>query len=89
MTAAAPTGLLLPESVLGSEWFAVLAVFVAINTVMYVGLAVAKILPKVHPGDWVRRTYVRAETRGIHPEASETGSERSSAVRGSRDAWRR
>ena len=47
-----------------------LSVFVAINTVMYVGLAVAKILPKVHPGDWVRRTYLRAETRGIHPEAS-------------------
>ena len=35
-------GLLLPESVLSSDWFAVLAAFVAINTVMYVTLAVTK-----------------------------------------------
>ncbi len=89
MTGAAPTGLLLPESVLGSEWFAVLSVFVAINTVMYVGLAVAKILPKLYPRDWLRRTYLRAETRSIHPEASESEPERTSAVHGSRDAWRR
>jgi hypothetical protein len=35
---ALPTGLLLPESILETELFAVLATFVAINTIMYVGV---------------------------------------------------
>ena len=66
-------GILLPESVLASEWFAVLAAFVAINTVMYVTLAVAKTLPKVHPYDLFPRRYTRAETRSIYPAAPEPG----------------
>lgn len=66
-------GILLPESVLSSQWFAVLAAFVAINTVMYVTLAVAKTLPKVHPRDLFPRSYTRAETRSIHPDAEEKG----------------
>ena len=37
-------GILLPEEVLQSEFFAVLAAFVAINTIMYVTLAIAKML---------------------------------------------
>jgi hypothetical protein len=61
-------GLLLPEGFLRSDWFAVLAAFVAINTIMYVALAVATMLPKVHVGDWVRRRYERAETRSIYPD---------------------
>lgn len=65
-------GILFPESVLGSMWFSVLAAFVAINTVMYVALAVAKILPKVHPQDWLPRNYVRSQTRSIYPDADET-----------------
>lgn len=64
--AMAPTGLLLPESILETELFAVLATFVAINTIMYVALAVAKILPKVYVTDWIR-----AETRSIHPAVAE------------------
>ena len=64
-------GLVLPESTLTSFWFSVLAVFVAINTVMYVALAVAKILPKIHPLDWLPRTYVRSQTRSIYPEDEE------------------
>ena len=68
-TAAVPAGLLLPESVLGTGWFAVLAVFVAINTVMYLALAVAKILPKVYPRDWLPRSYARSTTRSIDPDA--------------------
>lgn len=66
-------GILLPESVLSSEWFAILAAFVAINTVMYVTLAVAKTLPKVHFYDLFPRQYTRAETRSIHPDAPEPG----------------
>jgi hypothetical protein len=65
-------GLLLPESVLSSLWFSVLAAFVAINTVMYVSLAVGKILPKIHPRDWLPRTYERAQTRSIYPDLQET-----------------
>ncbi len=64
-------GMLFPESTLGSLWFSVLAAFVAVNTVMYVALAVAKILPKIHPRDWLPRTYVRGQTRSIYPDRDE------------------
>ena len=49
------------------HWFAILATFVAINTVMYAALALAKILPKVNPSDWIRRRNERSETRSIDP----------------------
>ncbi len=65
------TGLLLPESVLTTPWFGVLAAFVALNTVVYVTLAIAKILPKLHPSDLLPRTYVRSQTRSIYPDAPE------------------
>ncbi|MGM7775504.1 hypothetical protein ACSVHC_05705 [Arthrobacter sp. KNU-44] len=67
--ASHPAGILLPEQILHSDWFAVLATFVAINTLMYGALAIAKILPKAHPGDWVRTRNQRSETRSIHPDA--------------------
>lgn len=63
-----PSGLVLPSSVLQSDEFAVLAAFVAINTVMFAALAIAKILPKVHPTDWLRGRNRRVETRSIHPD---------------------
>lgn len=62
-------GILLPESILRNEVFAVLAAFVAINTIVYVTLAVAKILPKLYVGDWIGNRNRRAETRGIRPDA--------------------
>ena len=46
-----------------------LAAFVAINTIVYVTLAVAKILPKVYFSDWIGPRNRRAETRSIHPDA--------------------
>lgn len=61
-------GILLPESVLDSEVFGVLAAFVALNTVMYVALAVAKMLPKVYVSDWVGGRGRRSQTRSIYPE---------------------
>lgn len=64
-----PLGILLPESFLRTPFFGVLAAFVAINTVMYVALAVAKMLPKVYATDHLPRRGRRAETRSIHPEA--------------------
>jgi len=69
MTAKLTTlGMLLPESLLRSEWFAVLAAFVAINTTMYVALAIAKVMPKIYAREVVPRRYQRAETRSIHPD---------------------
>jgi len=47
-----PTGLLLPDSVLAEPWFGVFALFVAFNTVIYLGLTLAKFIPwpaQVHP----------------------------------------
>lgn len=48
----APTGLLLPEGFLETRGFAVFATFVAINTVVYLGLTAAKLVPwpaQTHP----------------------------------------
>lgn len=69
MAIVSPMGVLLPESVLRQEFFAVLAAFVAINTLIYVTLAVAKILPKVYVTDWLSSRSRRRETRSIHPDA--------------------
>ena len=63
-----PQGILLPESFLRSEGFAVLAAFVAINTVIYVALAIAKMLPKIYAADWVDHFDRREETRSIDPQ---------------------
>lgn len=65
---AVSLGILFPESLVRSQGYGVLAAFVAINTVVYVSLAVAKALPKIYVGDHVRREYERAETRSIHPD---------------------
>lgn len=61
-------GVLLPEAVLQSNYFAVLAAFVALNTVMYLALAVAKTLPKMYVSDWVARRNTRSQTRSIYPD---------------------
>ncbi len=60
-------GILLPESFLQTEFFQVLATFVAINTLMYVTLAIAKMLPRLHPSDLLSRRDRRREPRGINP----------------------
>lgn len=64
----ATLGIVFPESLVRSHAFAVLAAFVAINTMVYVTLAVAKTLPKVYAGDHLPRSYERSETRSIHPD---------------------
>jgi len=70
----APAGVLLTEAILYSDWFAIMAAFVAVNTVMYAALAVAKILPRLHAPDW-KRGY-RSETRSIYPEGHASGRAR-------------
>ncbi|TFC52196.1 hypothetical protein E3T26_06140 [Cryobacterium sp. TMT1-21] len=67
----APTGILLPETFLQTDFFAVLATSVAINTVMYAVLAVAKILPRIYLIDWLPSHNRRSETRSIYPDAHE------------------
>jgi hypothetical protein len=46
------SGILLPSSVLSSPWFATLVAFVSLNTLIYVGLTIAKLTRwprQVHP----------------------------------------
>jgi len=69
-SAVVPMGVLLPDSILRNDFIAVLAAFVAINTIVYVTLAVAKILPKFYLRDWLgdpqhppRRRHRRADRR--------------------------
>ena len=64
---------MIPESVLASGWFAALAAFVAINTAIYVTLAIFKTLPRIHVRDYLPRNYQRSETRSIYPDADESG----------------
>jgi hypothetical protein len=62
-------GILLPETVMQTRWFAVLSMFVAVNTVLYLTLAIVKLLPKVYVNDWLPQRNRRAETRSIYPDA--------------------
>jgi len=63
-------GALLPASLMDSGPVRVLAAFVAINTVMYAALALAKILPRVHPSSWFQGANRRAQERSIYPAGS-------------------
>lgn len=74
----ARTGILFPESVLESRFFAVFATFVAINTVIYVVLAVVKILPRPHLSDFLPGRNRRAQERSIFPD----GTDRREALAG-------
>lgn len=69
LPAVVPMGVLLPDSILRNELIAVLAAFVAINTIVYVTLAVAKILPKLYLRDYLSSRNRRSETRSIDPDA--------------------
>lgn len=46
------TGILLPETILGQPWFRTFALFVAFNTIVYLGLTLSKLVPwpaQFHP----------------------------------------
>jgi hypothetical protein len=53
----------------------ILAAFVAINTLMYVCLAILKLLPRFRLPHGMRRRYSRAENRSIHPHAAPDANE--------------
>ena len=61
-------GIVLPQSIMHTSWFAVLSMFVAINTVLYLTLAIIKLLPKAYLSDWVDRRNRRSESRSIYPD---------------------
>jgi diguanylate cyclase (GGDEF)-like protein len=66
-----PTGILLPADVLSSDWFLLLLTIVAFNTIIYVGLTIAKLVPmprQIHPRQ-VRR-WTRA--LGMDPDRDTT-----------------
>lgn len=71
ISAKVPAGIVFPETLLHSDLFAVLAAFVAINTLMYIALAAAKVMPKVYITDWIRQRNRRSQTRSIHPDPLE------------------
>lgn len=73
--AALPAGLVLPENVIHTEAFSVLATFVAINTLMYAALAVVKILPRLHRPAWMSDESRRARDRSIYAALGETPQE--------------
>ena len=64
-------GVVLPEAIIHTHWFAVLSTFVAVNTMVYLTLAMIKILPKAYLSDWVDQRNRRSETRSIYPEPDE------------------
>ena len=64
----------LPESTMHTSWFAALSTFVAINTVVYLTLAVIKLLPKAYLSDWIDHRNRRVESRSIYPEVEGAGA---------------
>lgn len=61
-------GILFPQDFLQSRFFIVLSTLVALNTVIYAALALAKVIPKWYRPSWTRRGRQRAETRSIYPD---------------------
>lgn len=62
-------GIVLPENLMQTRWFAVLSTFVAVNTVLYLTLAIIKLLPKIYVSDWLPQRNRRSETRSIYPDS--------------------
>ena len=58
----------LHESIMHTAWFASLSMFVAINTVLYLTLAIVKLLPKAYLSDWIDQRNRRSEIRSIYPD---------------------
>jgi len=60
----------LPQNIMHGPWFAALSMFVAINTVLYLTLAIIKLLPKTYLSDWVDRRNRRSESRSIYSDVN-------------------
>ena len=58
-----------PHNIMHTSWFASLSMFVAINTVLYLTLAIIKLLPKAYLSDWIDHRNRRSESRSIYPDS--------------------
>jgi hypothetical protein len=56
------------QNIMHSPWFTTLTMFVAINTVLYLTLAIIKLLPKAYLSDWIDQRNRRSESRSIYPD---------------------
>jgi len=63
-----PAGFLIPESILDSGLFQVLATFVALNSLMYATLALLKVLPRGYAIFRFDGRNRRRQNRSIYPE---------------------
>ncbi len=75
MNPGVPAGTAVVQAVLASPMtqsmpLRVLTAFVAINTVIYSVLAVAKLLPRLYPSTWFRARNRRLEDRSIYPASA-------------------
>lgn len=74
LVAGMPSGILLPEAVLVSDTFKVLATFVALNTLMYAALALLKLVPRQRLRAPSRGRNRRRQNRSIYPDPPGTSS---------------
>jgi hypothetical protein len=75
-------GIVLPESVLFTDWYEALAIWVAFNTLVYVGLSLVTLAPPL-PRHKTREARTAIGTMvGRLPESPDTGG--TAATRGSR-----
>lgn len=58
----------LPSEWLDSRWFLILATLVALNTIIYAAITVARMLPKWIQPTLFRHGQSRSETRSIYPD---------------------
>jgi hypothetical protein len=60
----------LPENIMHTPGFAALSTFVAVNTVLYLTMAIIKLLPKAYLSDWIDQRNRRSESRSIYPDVA-------------------
>lgn len=60
---------ILPSEILTSRPIQVLAAFVAVNSLIFVVLALMSIFPRLYPSSWFTSRDRRSETRSIYPNA--------------------
>ncbi len=71
-------GLVLPQSVLESTWFSLLATIVAFNTLVYIGLTLSKLVPLPKPAraatvrSWLRRFGITVDEEAAVKDLPET-----------------
>lgn len=85
MTIAVPV-MLIPTSLLDSEFFHVLATFVALNSLIYATLAVLKVVPKGYSFVRFDGRNRRRQNRSIYPDAPAAGPSSSGGQPSASDA---